>query len=173
MARKADIKVCRYSACRYREKKVNIAEEEYVADGKKYYHADCYTTMEAEAKTEEKIKSDIQLIKNMWVENISNTVVLSQLYLEINKLVRERGIATDYVIFVLDYCIKNHCNLRYPGGLKYYVDKQDIKDAFKKDQARKIINNATFCVDETMIDHSPKFTINRKPSGFKSILGEK
>lgn len=173
MARKADIKTCRYQNCKHRDKQVNIAEQEYVAVGRSYYHADCYVQKDAMDKAEEKLKADIQLIKNMWVENISETVVLSQLYLELNKLIRERGISSEYVIFVMDYVIKNKCKLRYPGGLKYYVDKQDIKDAFAKKEVQKKIANATFAVDVSSDDNSPKFSVNKRPSGFSSILSRR
>ena len=172
MSQNRNLKTCRYKKCKFPDRRLNIAEQDYVSVGRLYFHKDCYEEKEKEDRIEEKIRADVQLIKNIWIENISNTVVLSQLYLEINKLIRERCIDSEYVIFVLDYCIKNHCNLRYPAGLKYYVDKQEIKDAFEKKHAKKIVNNATFNVDTTT-DSSPKFTINRKPSGFNSILGGK
>lgn len=172
MSQNRNIKTCRYKKCRFPDRRLNIAEQDYVSVGRVYYHRDCYEEKKKEDDAEERIKADVQLIKNMWIENISNTVVLSQLYLEINRLIRERGIDSKYIIFVLNYCIINHCNLRYPAGLKYYVDKQEIKDAFKKASAKKIVNDATFNVDPTT-DSSPKFTINKKPSGFNSILGGK
>lgn len=173
MSQNKNIKTCRYKECKHPNKRLNIVEQDYISVGRLYFHKDCYAEKERKDAAEAKIKADIQLIKNMWVENISNTVVLSQLYLEINKLIRERGIDSEYVIFVLNYCIKNSCNLRYPAGLKYYVDKQEIKDAFEKERAKKIVGNAMFSVDSTISDSSPKFTINRKPSGFNSILGGK
>ena len=173
MARKTDIKTCRYKDCKHSSKEINIAEQKYMAVGRNYFHVDCYAAKEAAESAEAKLKADIQLIKNMWIENISDTVVLSQLYLELNKLIRERGISSDYVIFVLNYCIKNRCNLRYPGGLKYYVDKQEIKDAFAKKEAQKAISNATFSIDEFTEDNSPKFSVNKRPSGFSSILNRR
>lgn len=173
MAKKADIKICRYDKCEHPEKKVNIAEEEFVANGRKYYHSECWAKFEKEEQAENKLKADIQLIKNMWIENISSTVVISQLYLEINKLVRDRKIDSEYIIFVLDYCIKNKCKLRYPGGLKYYVDKQEIRDAYTRNNARKVIANADFSVKENNEDDTPKFSVNRKPTGFNSILSSR
>ena len=173
MARKSDIKVCRYKKCRHPDCKINIAEESFVLLGKSsYYHSDCYENKQSEDRKEEQLKADIQLIKNLWLENISNTVVISQLYLEINRLVRERDIPSDYVIFVLQYCIKNKCKLRYPAGLKFYVDRQEIKAAYKKSKMPKI-DASSFTADQAQAVEAPKFTVNQKPSGFSSILGRK
>ena len=173
MARKTDIKVCRYKKCRHPESKINIAEDSFVLIGKSsYFHSDCHEQKQLEDKAEEQLKADIQLIKNLWLEKISDTVVISQLYLEINRLVRERNIPSDYVIFVLQYCIKNKCNLRYPAGLKFYVDRQEIKDAYKKRKMLKI-DTSSFSVNSDQADEAPKFTVNSKPSGFSSILGRK
>lgn len=169
MARKSDIKTCRYANCNHPDKRVNISSDEYIVNGRKYYHRDCFEAFEREEANEAKLKADIQLIKNMWLENISNTVVLSQLYLEINRLVREQNIGSDYVIYVLDYCIKHKLNLRYPAGLKYYIDKEEIKSSFEKTKIRKIVEQADFTVHET-IDTAPKFSVNKKQSGFASIL---
>lgn len=169
MARKADIKICRYAKCKHAEKKINISEDLFVVDGRKYYHQECFDALEREEASEAKLKADIQLIKNMWIENISDTVVFSQLYIEINRLVRERGIESEYVIYVLDYCIKNKMNLRYPAGLKYYIDNEEIKSSYEKTKIRKIIEKADFSVHETT-DTAPKFTINKKTGGFSNIL---
>lgn len=224
MARKADIKVCRFAECNHPGKIVNIAEDDYVADGRSYYHKDCFDEKEqrlinerlAKSKrrkcgyyncnhpqkiidtgneefvtkegryyhidcwkefekvrdTEEILRADIQLIKNMWIENISNTVVIQRLYQELNKLIRDQGIDPKYVIFVLDYCIKHKFNLRYPAGLKYFVDNSEIKCAYDKAKAKKKIEKADFTVKETE-DTAPKFSINKKPGGFNSILSGK
>lgn len=169
MARKADIKTCRYANCNHPDKKVNISTDQFVIDKRKYFHKNCFEAFEREEANEAKLKADIQLIKNMWIENISNTVVLSQLYLEINRLVRERNIDSDYVIYVLDYCINHKLNLRYPAGLKYYVDNAEIKSSYEKTKIRKIIEQADFTVRETT-DTAPKFSINKKQGGFASIL---
>lgn len=173
MAKKSDVKICRCADCHYPEKIIDTTEDEYVVVNKRYFHSDCYDEMCKAEESEAKLKADIQLIKNMWIENVSDTVVYSQLYMEINRLIRERGISSEYIIFVLDYCIKNKCKLRYPAGLKYYVDKQEIKDAYAKKEAKKVVGGATFKIDETAQDDSPKFTVNKKPSGFNSILGRR
>ena len=109
MGRKADIKICRFNKCNHLDKKIDISTDDYITEGRKYFHSDCFRKIKEEEKKEKKLKADIQLIKNMWLEHISSTVVLSHLYLEINKLVRERSIDSEYIIFVMQYCIKNNC----------------------------------------------------------------
>lgn len=177
MARKADIKQCRYNCCLHTSKEIDISQDEYEVvktdrGQNQFFHKDCLAHREAKEQKEKKVKADIQLIKNIWIENISQTVAIPHLYKEINRLVFEQGISTEFIIFALQYCIKNHFKLRYPGGLKYYLDKQEIIDAYNKTKAKKVIAHAEFTAKETE-DNTPKFSVNRKPSGFGSILGRK
>lgn len=170
MAKKTDIKKCRYPYCKHENKEIDISVEEYKVSGKMYYHTDCYKAkIEGEWK-DKQTKADLQLIKNLWIENISNTVVFSQLYHSLNDLL-QRGIESGYLVFVIQYCIKHQMNLRYPQGLKYYVDNKEIKDAYNK-KTRPVIKVSDFTAEENVVnDEVPKFSVNKKPTGFKSILG--
>ena len=170
---KKKIKKCGYYNCCHENKVVDTTVEEFVVREGKYYHIDCWENFEKIKDKEDVLKADIQLLKNMWIENISNTVPLAHLYKELNIIIRDQGVDSKYVIFVLDYCIKNKCNLRYPGGLKYYVYKQEIKSAFAKKETQKRVAGATFCVDAAYDDNSPKFSVNKKPTGFSNILNRR
>lgn len=171
MSRKADIKVCRYIKCGHENKQIDISTDSFKVDGKMYYHSDCYDLKKKGDWKDEKTKADLQYIKNQWELNISKTVVYSQLFHCLNDFI-SRGIPSDYLVFVLNYIIKNKLNLRYPAGLKYYVDKQEIKDAYEKSKSKKIVSNADFHIEQDS-NNSPKFTVNNKPSGFNSIFGNK
>lgn len=158
MAKNKETRVCRYPHCKHNDRIIDLNVDKYIKDGGAYLHEDCY-----------KNKSDIQLIKSLWQEHISPTVVNSQLMSILNKLIFDNNISTDYILFVMQYCIDHKCRLQYPPGLRYYVDSPEIKEAYKK-KTQPIIRQSEFTIDE-IEDDSPKFNINKKPSGFKSILG--
>ena len=157
MENKDRTRVCKYTNCKHNDK-VHIDIEPFVKGKDGFYHEDCY-----------KEKTDLQLFRSLWSENISPTVVFSDLNRILKQLLSINGVSVDYLLFVLQYVIDNHCNLRYPAGFKYYVDNQNIKDAYEK-KNRKIVSPSNFVAKENK-DDSPKFSINRKPSGFNSILG--
>lgn len=156
MAKKVE-RVCRYKRCRHGGK-INIETDKFVKDNGCYFHEDCYQE-----------RADMKLFRNLWSEHISDTVVYSQLNRTLNELLDIESITSDYLLFVLQYVIDNHCKLRYPGGFKYYVDKQEIKDAYKKKRMKKI-QKTDFVVKEDETD-APTFSIPKKPNGFSSILG--
>ena len=173
MARKIDIKKCRYPYCKHKSKEIDISVEEYKTKGNMYFHPDCYKAkIEGEWK-DEKTKADLQYIKNLWIENISNTVVFSQLYHCLNELL-QRGIESEYLVFVMQYCVSTGMNLNHPQGFKYFVDNNYIKSAYQKIQLKKNrVKPEVFSVTET--DDSPKFSFKTSPAtkGFGSILGGK
>ena len=160
MARQAGMRVCRFQNCKH-GKRVNINTEAFVKDNKSFYHEDCY-----------KIKTDLQLFRDLWYKHISSTVVHSQLNQVLNQLVSQ-NVPSDYLLFVLQYVIDNHLSLRYPAGIRYYVDYPKIKEAYQK----KKIANADFSIknngykaDFSIDDDAPTFSVKRKPSGFNKIL---
>lgn len=183
MAKKTDIKICRYAQCTHPNREINITCDAFETNGNCYYHTDCYASKvkqeeEKKAGREEKVKkeqkdikvrADMQLIKNLWIENISNTVVYSQLFRCLNDLLHQ-GVESGYLVFTMQYCVAHKLNLRYPFGFKYFVDKQEIKDAYRKKQlAQNKANQSNFSATDT--DDAPKFSINTKPTGFSRILG--
>lgn len=169
MAKKADIKTCRYAQCSHPNREIDTSCDKFVANGRSYYHSDCYELKIKQDKKEEKVKSDLQTIKTLWVENISNTVIYSQLFHCLNDLLN-RGVESEYLVFTMKYCISHKLNLNHPMGFKYFVDKKEIKDAYKKMTLSKArISQSDFSVSDT--DDAPKFSITIKPNGFNSILG--
>ena len=158
MARDAGTRVCKYGQCKHGGK-VKIDTEPFVKENG-YYHEDCYQE-----------KCDLQRFRNLWRDNISTTVVYSQLNKTLNQLI-SNGISTDYMLFALQYVIKNGCKLNYPSGFRYYLDYPQIKEAYAKSKAKKVVATADFTVKADS-DDAPKFSVNRKPTGFNSILGGK
>lgn len=157
MENKDRTRVCKYSNCKH-DDKIHIDKEPFVKGKDGFYHEDCY-----------KDKTDLQLFRSLWCENISSTVVMSELNSILKQLLSKKGVSVDYLLFVLEYVINNKCNLHYPAGFRYYVDNQDIKKAYEK-KNRKIIPPTEFVATDGE-DNTPKFSVNKKPSGFNSILG--
>lgn len=173
MSKKTDIKTCRYARCNHPDKLIDITKDNYHVEGRMYYHADCYNLKKRGDWKDEQTKKDLQYIKNQWVLNINQTVVYSQLFHCLNDLIA-RGVSSEYLVFVLDYVIKNKMNLRHPQGFKYYVDRQEIKDAYQKHLiAKSGANNKSNFVVTDDSSTAPKFSVAQKPQGFKSILGGK
>lgn len=169
MAKKSNIKTCRYQHCKHATKAIDITCDEYVVKGSMYFHKDCYKAKEKGEWKDEKTKADLQFIKNLWIENISKTVVYSQLFRILNELL-ERGIESEYLVFTLQYCIEHKLNLNYPAGFPYYVDKKEIREAYtKKKLAQSGFSKDSFVAVEDD-NSSPKFSISKKPNGFQSIL---
>ncbi len=173
MSKKTDIKTCRYTKCRHPDKKIDITKDGYHAEGRVYYHSDCYDLKIKNELKEKQKKQDFMYIKNQWVLHINNTVVYSQLFQCLNDFIA-RGVSSEYLVFVLDYVIKNKMNLNHPYGFKYFVDKKEIKDAYQKHLLTKNgIKKQSDFVATNDDSNAPKFSVSQKPMGFKSILGGK
>lgn len=172
MSKKSDIKHCRYQQCKHDTNDIDITCDEYVVKGSMYYHKDCYKAKVNGEWKDEATKADLQLIKNLWFEHISKTVVYSQLFRVLNDFI-ERGVKSDYLVFVMNYVIENKLNLNYPAGFKYFVDKKEIKDAYaKKVNTPKGYDRELFSIKEKE-NEEPKFTVSKKSIGFNKILGGK
>lgn len=171
MARKADIKKCRYSHCKHDIKDIDISCDEYVVKGSMYYHKDCYKAkLNCEWK-DEKTKKDLVIIRDLWYENISKTVVYSQLYRILNDYI-ERGVESEYLVFVMRYCLDHKCKLNYPNGFKFYVDRQEIKDAYAKSKIQKI-DSSRFSIKDSEFEEPEDVKTSpliSKPKGFGDIL---
>lgn len=153
------IRNCGYRLCRC-GKKINIEKDDFVHEKCSYFHKSCY-----------KERSDLALVRSLWHDNISPTVVYSQLNKELNRLIQEVGVSSDFILFTLQYVISHGCKLRYPGGLKYYIDNQDIKNEYDK-KHRKIVTADDFSgiIRDNPTD-APQFVVKKKQTGFGSILG--
>lgn len=169
MSRQSDIKTCRYVNCKHPGKIIDISTDEYTVVGKgMYYHTDCFK--QKDEWKDEKTKQDLQYIKTQWGLHISKTVVYSQLFKCLNDLLA-RGISSDYLVFVLDYVIKHKLKLHYPQGFKYFVDREDIREAYEEQRFKR--GGVNIQSDFTAVDSTdaPVFSVKSKPRGFKGILG--
>lgn len=169
---KVDIKTCRFKDCKHTNKKIDISKDEYVKNGRSFYHKDCYSIKASEEEKEKAVSADMQLIKNLWIENINQTVVISLLF----KVLREyldRGVSSDYLVFVMQYVISHHCKLNHPFGFRYYIDNDSIKAEYKKKIKKEIPQNAFTVIESQEEVQEKTFSAPKKLNSFSSILGGK
>ena len=119
---KCAFKHCRHSSC-------DVSQGEAVKIGRRYYHRDCADT-----------RNDIEIIKNLYCEKISNTVVIPLLLSVIDNIVFQKEIDSAYLLFALRFAITNKIVINSPYGLHYIIDNYKIKNAWSKHEARKITN---------------------------------
>ena len=152
---------CGFRGCK-KGTPVNPNSDDCVIENDKYYHKDCY-----------QLHKDIITFRDLWYENISDTASFSLLSRIFFELLDSPGITSEYLVFVLRYVLDHDIPLRYPQGLRYVVDRQDIKAAYKK-KTTPIISQRQFIAkpDE---DAAPSvgFAAFKKPASFSSILGGK
>jgi len=88
------------------------------------------------------IKTRDEII-NKFYEYTNSLVVISQVYLAINKL-KEKKLTYDDILYIMDYVINNKCVLNYPAGLAFYADraiKQKRELDKIKEQKEKVLKS--------------------------------
>ena len=155
---KAINRLCKYKYCQHEGKRIT-GNDEFVASGNSYYHKDCFQS-----------KEDVQYIKNLWISHISQTVSIPLLYKVIYEYI-ERGVSSEYLVFVLEYVVKNHCKLNYPLGFKYYIDDPEIKKKFDSQKIGKIPAESFVAVEPQEEPQKKSYSLPKRASGFASILG--
>lgn len=121
----SNIKKCSFSKCKHEDAVIDIEKEKYVQDGRKFYHEDCY-----------KDKSNIEFMMNFWRERIDQNVNMKQLRAVLNRMIFNSNYPSDYVVFVLQYCVSHGKKLRYPPGIKYYIDDFFVKKAYREEKVK-------------------------------------
>lgn len=189
-------KICRYAHCPVEGKMIDTLTDEFVCTGTRYYHKSCYESylreeeekkqdaenkellrqQKAEQKKIEAVKkaqinADIACILDLWQKHISNTVNYGYLRKILNEYL-ERDISSDYMVFTMQYVVSHNMPLRYPPGFRYMLDKQEIKDAYKKQQAAKLLKQQK-AAEPPKKTNAPQFALNRQKSGgFDTIFNK-
>lgn len=164
-------RICGFRDCPYDGKYVDLDSADYIVVNRRFYHKKCYEDMKAQQEKIEKDKLNVQRIKNIWLDKINPNVAISFLYKEVNALIRDKHIPSEYVLFVVEYCAEHKSGLHYPAGIKFFIDKPYIRDAYARKNIVKV-KPETFTVNHDD-ENAPKFkTPPTKKQGFGSILGE-
>ena len=114
-------------------------------------------------------EADLQRIRELWYANISNTVVVTELNKVLLGLI-EQGVSSEYMVFVMEYVVANHCNLNYPPGFRYFVDKPEIKAKYAEKSRVKIPKDAFIIRDVESAEKPIGIARPREPCGFGGIL---
>lgn len=122
------IVTCRYKGCIHGGK-INKDTDDFVANGRAYYHKDCYEMKMSRSGRDEQSKKDLAEFRRLWCERINNTVRWGALNGMIGEYLK-RGVSSDQLLFTLKYVIKHKCKLTYPAGFRYYMDNAEIKKAY-------------------------------------------
>lgn len=155
-------RICRCACCPVEGKLINLETDEFAVDGTKYYHKACYEHEQREKEKKDRLNADISCILDLWQKHISNTVNYGYLRKILNEYL-ERGISSDYMVFTMQYVVNHKLPLRYPPGFRYMLDKQEIQDAYQKQQAAKLLKQQKEVKPRKT--NAPQFALNREKSG--------
>jgi hypothetical protein len=113
---------CYYSNCGLGK----VDKDEGINYKGKNYHKECY--------------AQVQLLHNIrdLCFQIDPTVVFKSLNGYLNKLIYEKQIDIDYILFTLEYIIKHNLDINLPYGLSYKLNDYRIKTAYTAVNATQI-----------------------------------
>lgn len=123
---KCSFKHCSHASC-------EISQDEAVRIGNRYFHRDC-------AKT----RNNIEEIKRLYYEKISNTVVMSQLLSSVNNIIFRKNVDSEYLLYALRYAIEHNIKLNSPYGLHYLIDDYKIRQAWTKRKVVKLVQEMEY-----------------------------
>lgn len=115
---------CRYKYCKHESKE--LTKDDAVGVGNAYYHADCY-----------KEKKDKEEIVRLFLDYINPNTPVGFLRKVINKIIHEKEVPSEYLLFGLKYYIDHKIKLNYPAGLYYVIANKDVEFEYKRLNSRK------------------------------------
>ena len=140
---------CSHESC-------EVLQDEAVKLGNRYFHEDCADTYK-----------NINAIKVLYYEKVSNTVVMPQLSSVINNIIFKKHVDSEYLLFALKSAISTKKKINYPQGLHYIIDDFRIKNAWEKKQLQSI-GKVKF---EVKSNNEPMFRVNEpKTKGLDNLF---
>lgn len=122
---------CRYPKCsKLHESNELLKSEAYSPGTGRYYHPDCYHTMQT-----------VNEIRDLFYKEINPMMTgqqIGMLVSTINNIVFGKHVDVDYLKFVVKYFINNKPGaLKYPAGLHYVIQDKDAASAWEREKNRK------------------------------------
>ena len=157
---KPKIYKCAYTNCRCDEE---LTSENAVKYGNRYYHAVCFEN-----------KTAINEITQYYVDNVCSTVVMAQLGKAVKDIIFKKNVEPRFLLFAIKYAVKNKIPIRSPFSLHYLINYDNIKEAFKKQEASKIVANMREelpQIDTANNDGAAFNFTNDNHSGFGGVFG--
>lgn len=112
------VKKCSYKYCKNPE---SIDPESAVYDGGKYYHLSCYERKQAKLE-----------VFDLFCEYVSNNESGLFIKKKISDYIDKEGYSPSYVLFTMQFIIKNKIPLKSIFGLKIVMNQKRVKDAYEK-----------------------------------------
>lgn len=113
----------------------------------------------------------IKEIKKVYYEKISKAVVQSILGKVINDIIYGKNIDAEYLLYALNYAINHNYKLNSPYGLHYIIDDYKIKNQWKLDQSKKILEHKKN-IEIINTEDIPFYYNPSKQKGFNDIIKE-
>lgn len=114
-------------------------------------------------------RQDTQAIFDLWVRHINKTVVRGDLFRMLNDFMA-RGVSSDYLLFVMQYVVKNHCNLNHIEGFKYYVDKDYIKQAYERRNMKRVRSSSFYVAEPQDVEQRQNIEVPQDRRSFDKIF---
>lgn len=158
MAKSSEHK-CNYKGCTHPEDMIPTGEGTVIS--RHYYHTDCARKMEC-----------IKEVRSFYVENVSDTVVMSYLNKVINGIVYDKHVDPEFLLFALKFAMSHNQRIKAPAGLYYIIDNSRIKEEYNKESQKTVAHKVSVKIDDGF-DFSTKPVVVQPPKkkGFADIFG--
>jgi len=121
-----EIYKCGYKQCKLGgEVKKDIA----VKKGNRYYHSECLQEI-----------YNKEQIRELFLKHINPTEIISLLNRTINQIIDVKKVSGEFLLYALEYVIKNKLPLNHAVGLYYIINNKHIKNDYMKQKAKEIDN---------------------------------
>lgn len=145
---------CAYKQCKLGGK---VNKSIAVKKGNRYYHRECLNELHNKEQ-----------IRKLFLEHINSTEVISLLNRTINNIIDVKKVPSDFLLFALQYVIKNKLPLNHATGLYYIINNKKIKKEYMKQKAREI--NSKIKTTNVSANNEVKFTINIQTNSWDRIF---
>jgi hypothetical protein len=115
---------CAYQHCPFGGQ---VDKEEAVEYKHRHYHKKCFQDVVNKEK-----------IREYYLENVNKTEILSKLNAVISNIIDTKGVDSEFLLFAIQYAHKENIPIHTPMGLHYLVNNYKIKEAWKKEQVKKV-----------------------------------
>ncbi len=117
-----------------------------------WYHKECF-----------EMKKGIEDVANMFLDRIDPNPDFPSLRRIINDLVVKENYDPKFLMFAIDYCLKNKWNLRYPAGLRYVAKNKEARAAWDSLQKVAIKREVEAQRSLTETEIAPEFDLDAAP----------
>lgn len=145
---------CAYQHCPFGGQ---VDKDEAVSYKRRHYHKKCFQDVVNKEK-----------IREYYLENINKTEILSKLNGVISNIIDVKKVDSEFLLFAIQYAVRNSIQIHTPMGLHYLVNNYKIKEAWKKEQAKKI-KKISFDDIETVDNVKFDYNINKNNNNINII----